>query len=418
MISIAQIKEFAKVSKSIEFNGASRKEKYGWIEEILFKFKYFSVRKRDKSILKKYMMQMTGFSDAQLTRLIAKKKKCGKIIADATGKHKFTRIYTPEDIAKLIETDKVHDRLSGPATKKIFQRAYEIFGDAGFQRLRNISVAHIYNLRGTRQYISWAKFFIKTKPTTVNIGGRRKPDPKGKPGYLRVDTVHQGDLDKEKGVYHINLVDEITQWEIVCAVEKISEQCLLPILEAALGQFPFRIYGFHSDNGSEYINKVVARLLNKLLIEQTKSRPRHCNDNALVEGKNGAVIRKHMGYWHIPQSYAPRINKFYQEHMNIYLNYHRPCGFATEKISEKGKIKKVYDVYLTPYEALKTHLNASKFLKEHMTLEQLDKISKEKSDNEFAASMQKAKVELFTNFHQKLRFPTIYAQLISGSSVD
>ena len=64
-------------------------------------------------------------------------------------------------------------------------------------------------------------------------------------------------------------------------------------------QFPFPILGFHSDNGSEFINHTVAKLLNKLLIEQTKSRPRHSNDNGLVERKNGAVIRKHMGFDHI-----------------------------------------------------------------------------------------------------------------------
>lgn len=419
IISIPQIKEFFKISENIEFKASSRKEKYEWIEKVLLRFRYFALRKRDKTAVKKYVMQMTGFSDAQLTRLIARKKKYGNIIANTAGGHKFARIYTPEDIAKLIETDKAHDRLSGPATKQIFQRAYKIFNDNRFARLKNISVAHIYNLRGTRQYISWAKFFTKTKPTPVNIGERRKPNPEGKPGYLRVDTVHQGNLDKEKGVYHINLVDETTQWEIVGAVEKISEQYLLPILEDAISQFPFRICGFHSDNGSEYINKIVAKLLNKLLIDQTKSRARHCNDNALAEGKNGAVIRKHMGYWHIPQYYAPRINKFYQEHMNVYLNYHRPCGFATEKISEKGKIKKVYDVYLTPYEALKTHLNAQEFLKNGITFEKLDKIAYEKSDNEFAASMQKAKAELFKSFnHRKLQFPTTYAAPISGSSLD
>ena len=50
-----------------------------------------------------------------------------------------------------------------------------------------------------------------------------------------------------------------------------------------LAQFPFRILGFHSDNGSEFINYKVAELLNKLLIEQTKSRPRRSNDNGLVE---------------------------------------------------------------------------------------------------------------------------------------
>lgn len=423
MVSIAQIKEFVKVAKSIQFQGISRKEKYEWLEDVLLRFRYFVLRKKEKSILKKYIMQMTGFSDAQLTRLTAKKKKFGKILADTTKRHRFTKIYTPEDVARLIETDKVHNRLSGPATKKIFERAYALFKNETFRRLKDISVAHIYNLRETRQYQSQALFFIKTKPTTVNIGERRKPDPEGKPGFLRVDTIHQGDLEKEKGVYHINLVDEITQWEIIGAVEKISERYLAPLLEDALNQFPFRIQGFHSDNGSEYINKVVAALLNKLLIQQTKSRARHCNDNALAEGKNGSIVRKHIGCLYIPQHCAAPLNEFYRNHFNAYLNFHRPCGFATKKIDARGKEKKVYNIYRTPYEALKSHSMASKFLKEGVSFEKLDLIAYEKSDNECAAEMQKAKTELFKNFkYRKLQFPTTFTAFvsspISGSYVD
>jgi transposase InsO family protein len=128
--------------------------------------------------------------------------------------------------------------------------------------------------------------FEKTRPTPVSIGERRRPEPGGRAGYLRIDTVHQGDLDGVKGVYHINAVDEVTQWQVVGATEPISEAWLKPVLEAILEQFPFRILGFHSDNGSEFINHSVAAMLNKLLIEQTKSRPRHCNDNGLVESKN------------------------------------------------------------------------------------------------------------------------------------
>jgi hypothetical protein len=294
---------------------------------------------------------------------------------------------------------------------------HNIFKDMRFRRLKDISVSHLYNLRETRQYLSWTKFFTKTKPISVNIGERKKPNPRGEPGYLRVDTVHQGDLEKEKGVYHINLVDETTQWEIVGAVEKISEHYLFPLLEASLEQFPFVIKGFHSDNGSEYINKIVAALLNKLLIKQTKSRTRHCNDNALVEGKNGSIIRKYIGYQHIPQKYAASLNDFYRNHLNVYLNYHRPCGFATERISEKGKVK---DVYRTPFEALLAHPRASEFLKGDITTENLKKIANEKSDNECAALMQKAKVELLKTFtiRHKLQFPTTYTAFISGSYVD
>ena len=77
----------------------------------------------------------------------------------------------------------------------------------------------------------------------------------------------------------MNLVDEVTQWEIVFAVAEISERFLLPLLKEALNQFPFVIQNFHSDNGSEYINYKVADLLERMGISQTKSRARRSNDN-------------------------------------------------------------------------------------------------------------------------------------------
>ena len=169
------------------------------------------------------------------------------------------------------------------------EREFTVHGKSAFERIGGISVSHLYRLRKqSRQYASGVLHIEKTRATTVNIGIRRKPTPFGLPGYLRVDSVHQGDLDKEKGVYHINLVDEVTQWEVVGCVEGISEEFLRPLLDELLAAFPFRIKGFHSDNGSEYINEVVAKLLTKLSIEQTKSRSRRTNDNALVEGKNAS----------------------------------------------------------------------------------------------------------------------------------
>lgn len=421
IVSITQIKEFLKGSQHIEFKAKSRKEKYQWIGEKLIRFRYFPARKKDKTVIKKYITRMTGYSDAQLTRLIAKQKKYGKIFADTTKRHKFPRKYTAEDIARLIETDNAHHRLSGPATKTIVEREYAIFKKQGFERLKDISPSHIYNLRNTRQYKSHALTVEKTKPVQVPIGERRKPDPQGKPGYLRVDTVHQGDLDKEKGVYHINVVDEVTQWEIVGCVEKvISERYLLPLLKDLIEQFPLVIHGFHSDNGSEYINRRVAGLLNKLLIQQTKSRARHTNDNPLVEGKNGSVVRKHMGYAHIPKRYAPAINQFYKQHFNVYINYHRPCGFATVITDKKGKQRKIYKHrdYQTPYDKLKSVNNAGQHLKKGISFKLLDKIAYEKSDNDCAALMQEAKQKLFKTFSHKLQFPTIYAAFISGSYVD
>ena len=165
----------------------------------------------------------------------------------------------------------------------------------------------------------------KTRPRVSRIGERRKPWPNGQPGYIRIDTVHQGDWDGQKGVYHVNAVDEVTQVEMVVSVEKISERYLIPALEQLLDDFPFIIQGFHSDNGSEYVNGKVAGLLEKLRAEFTKSRSRQTNDNALAESKNGHVVRKIFGHDHIPQHWAAQINEFNRQHLNPYINYHRPA---------------------------------------------------------------------------------------------
>jgi hypothetical protein len=237
-----------------------------------------------------------------------------------------------------------------------------------------------------------------TRPTPVSIGERRKPEPRGRPGYIRIDTVHQGDQDGVKGVYHINAVDEVTQWEVVGSVEAISEAFLIPMLEAMLAQFPFRIRGFHSDNGSEFINHLVAKLLNKLLIEQTKSRPRHSNDNGLAESKNGAVVRKHMGYTHIPAPHAQAITDFYTEHLNPYLNFHRPCGVPELIVNAKGKEKRVYRWYATPWEILRQLPDVASDLKAEWTIAQLDQQAQAKSDTQAALEMQEAKRKLFASF--------------------
>jgi transposase InsO family protein len=400
MKTLEQIGQFLKSATRVACKAVSREGRYKWIEIVVKRFQYFALVKKDKGMVRSYVHHMTGLSPSQLTRLLARRLMDGSIKLSHRRRNRFGTKYTVFDKELLAETDNAHGRMSGPATRRIFDRAFHVFGDKQFERLKDISSAHIYNLRLSRTYQLRARTFAKTRRVTVSIGIRRKPDPKGRPGFIRVDTVHQGDLNGKKGVYHINLVDEVTQWEIVMCVEAISEAHLEPILAAALELFPFLVRGFHSDNGSEYINAGVATLLlNKLLIKQTKSRSGRTNDNALVEGKNGSVIRKHMGYWHIEQKYAPLINRFYEERFNEYLNFHRPCGFATVTVDEKGWRRKKYETYQTPYERFKsmakTKKSAKKILRAGITFEMLDEIAARQTDNESAKMMQEAKDKLF-----------------------
>jgi transposase InsO family protein len=400
-LSLEQIRAFLRGSEEVGFQAASRRELYEWTERTLCAQEYAGLGRSGKGLVRQYISKVTGVSRAQVTRLIGQYAESGAVRLRRSRGRRFASHYSPADIALLALVDEAHDTLSGPATQKILYREYFEFADARYERLANISVAHIYNLRKHSGYREKRMVFHKTRPTPVSIGERRRPEPEGRPGYLRIDTVHQGDLDGVKGVYHINAVDEITQWQIVGATPHISEAWLKPVLESMLEQFPFRIRGFHSDNGSEFINHTVAGLLNKLLIEQTKSRPRHSNDNGLVESKNGAVIRKHMGFDHISAGHAEAIDTFYKEYFNPYLNFHRPCGVPELKKDSKGKTRRAYKWYATPWEILRQLPGVAGYLKEDITVEELERLAGAQSDTGAASKMQQAKARLFSGFAQR-----------------
>ncbi len=395
--TLNQLEEFLSATEQIEFSFHSKSDRYRFILDHLIQFKYNNLSKADKGVLLRFLSHVCGYSHIQTKRLAAHYVHTGTLPSQTSPTHGFRAKYTAQDIELLSKTDEAHGTLSGPATKKLFERAWQVFNQPEYQRLADISVSHIYNLRQSKVYQKNRRQFDKTKPRASSIGERRKPDPKGKLGYIRVNTVHQGDLDKVKGVYYINAVDDVTQFEIICATEKISEAYLMPILEQLIDQFLFKILGFHADNGSEYVNHTLARLLNKLLIEFTKSRPRHSNDNALVETKNGAIARKYFGYAHIPQKWAPLINQFCMQHLNTYLNYHRPCFFPEVRINDKGKQIKAYPYknMMTPYDKFKSLTQADQFLKPYINFEHLDELAYDICDNEAALQMNKAKQQLF-----------------------
>ncbi len=402
VVSMAQLREFIKLSHGATFSRQDKKEAYEWIEKTLGKFRYVSESKKNRTIIKRYIRSVTGYSDPQVDRLIARKRKTGRVYLKERTQPTFPTIYTPEDIALLARLDNAEERRTGGAVRKTLSDMYTVYKDERFVRLAKISVSHIYNLRGTRQYETKSLTYTKTCPVSINIGVRKKPTPEGRPGFVRVDSVHQGDLDKQKGVYHINLVDEVTQEEVIITVEGISEQFLLPALEDALAQFVVVVLGFHSDNGSEYINKVVARLLQKLLIEQTKSRSRKTNDNALVEGKNAAVVRKHFGHAHIPRKHAPLMNEFNRTYLNPYLFLHRQCAFADETIDARGKIKKVYKTYQTPCEKLLSIPKVEEYLKPNVTVELLKERMMERSHFAVAEEMRTAKSVLLNEIKKRM----------------
>lgn len=395
-LSSQQISEFLKGSAAIEFTATSRIERYAWIEKVLISQEFSRRGKKQRGVLRAYIEKVTGLSTPQLTRLIRMYLSSGIVRPRSYRRCRFASKYTEADIALLAAVDRAHAGLNGPATRRVLERELNQFNKPEYARLAQISIAHLYNLRNSIRYRKLATVFQPTRPNVVSIGERRKPDPQGRPGFLRIDTVHQGDWNGIKGVYHINAVDSITQWQAIGCVGRINEESMRPVLEAILHQFPFQILGFHSDNGSEFVNYEVAKLLKSLLIEFTRSRAHRTQDNALVEGKNGAIIRKHLGYGHIPAEHAEAVQKFYTGQLNPYLNFHRPCGFATVSLDAKGKRRRQYkrEDYATPYEKLTSLAKAEQYLKPNLSFTQLDKTALQMSDTECARKMMAAKAEL------------------------
>jgi len=396
LININQLREFLKGTEKLDLSlrKASIEEKYAFVDQTVDRLQYHRLNRKEKRIIINYLRKFTGYKPAQLYRLIARAKRGQLTRKKYQRKHPHCK-YSSSDIKLLEKTDELHLRLNARATKAILVREAKVFGHQDYDNIAQVSPSHINNLRKSVVYKnSWVN---RTRSRTVSIGLAQMPEDYGRPGSLRVDTVHQRDL------YHINAVDIVTQWEVVVCLPAISERFLKSALEQIIDQCPFTVFSFHSDRGSEYINYVVARLLSKLHIRQTKSRSRHPNDNALVETKNGAVIRKNMGWQHLDQGASKLINRYYRRFFNPYLNYHRPCLFVNKIIIDnKGRQHKLYQEAMPPYEKLKeiSCLRKTNFLKKGLNFKKLDIIAYQHSDNEFAALLRREERKVFNQIDQ------------------
>ena len=400
--TLEQVRQVLVGTQALQFQRAQDDTgRYAWIQSVLGRFDYAGLKRQDRGAVLAYLQRLGGLSRAQVTRLVARWVSGKPLVKHYRApEHAYARRYTALDVALLAEVDRAMGTLSGPATACVLRRQRDVFGDARFERLGSLSVGHLYNLRNSAPYRAQRVVLTKTRPSTaVTIGVRKAPAPDGRAGFIRIDSVHQGDRDGVKGLYHINAVDCLTQWEVVASVGTISEVHLLPVIEQMIDQFPFLILGFHADNGSEYVNHRVAELLDKLRIEFTRSRPRRSNDNGLAETKNGAVVRKQFGYEHIARRHAGRFNIFCVEYLNPFLNYHRPCLFATDVPDPKkpGRLKRVYRAKdaMTPLDKLASLPNAATFLREGVTFKDLQALACALSDVQAAEELNEARAALF-----------------------
>ena len=342
--TLDQLRAFLEGNEAADFQLTRRDSAYAFVRRTLVRFEYHGLRKPDKGLVKRYLEKVTGLSRAQVTRLIRQHRRTGHI-RDHCGKppaNAFRCRYSDLDAALLAEVDEAFGQLSGPATKVILWRMRHIYGDVCFERLAHIFNGHIHNLR--------------------------KPQPDRQPGFLRVDTA-----------------------------PRITQHFMVLVPKDLISAFPLTVQAFHAHNGSEYINRQVADLLYQLHISTfTKFRPRHSNDNALVESKNGSIVRRWLGHIHVPHALVPQVNAFLRGSLRPLLNFHSPRLFPTEVTSASGRVKKRYlqEDIATPYERFKALSGAEDFLRPGVTLEALDRLAAAAADLDAAKAVERARDEL------------------------
>ena len=392
-LTLVEMREFVASSGSLSFTGAGRKEIYGLVECTLQAHEYLRLAKKNKGVVRRYLTKISGRSLAQITRLIRRYRQSGAVQPAAPRRHRFPRRYTQDDIALLATVDAAHEGLSGPALRRILWREYHVYGKAAYRRLASLSASHIYNLRRTAAYRQHHVHHTRTRSRAVAIGERRRPNPCGRPGYLRVDTVHQGDTaHAPRAVPH-----QCRRYGDAMAGGGLLPDDLGSAFAARAGGHPAPVplphprlslrqrLGVSQPSGGQAAELLIA--------EFTKSRAHRTTDNAR---KNGAVVRKHIGHEPIAAEHAAEFQRFYTAWFNPYLNFHRPCGFATVEVSEQGKRRRHYRLedYRTPYEKLVSLDEWEQHLKPGITADFLEQQTQRMSDTECARNMQQRKRKL------------------------
>jgi hypothetical protein len=407
--TVPQLRAFLSSTQVLDFVSlADPTACYAHVAKSVQSFAYATLCRADRGVVLRYLERTSGYSSAQVKRLVA------RVLAGAVLQRRYVapstayaKRYTQQDIALLAQIDSAFDTLSGAATTHVLWRQWHVYGDARFERLSTISVSHLYNLRRSAPYERERVHRSKTSSSTrcSQIGERRAPRPQGHAGHIRIDSVHQGDHDGIKGVYHINAVDIVTQWQVVVCTEFISHSYMRTVVELLIEQFPFKLRGIHADNGVEYINERMFELMESARIELTKSRPRRSTDNALVEGKNGAVVRKMFGFAHIARSRAGLLNDFNREHFNPLNNLHRPCLFASLQDDPKkpGRTLKRYHAKdaQTPLEKLASLPAGLRHLKAGVTIKALLAQAAKQSDLQAAQALKTAWAQLAPKLYDK-----------------
>jgi len=190
------------------------------------------------------------------------------------------------------------------------------------------------------------------------------------PGFMQADTVgHGGDSTDGNFVHSLTLTDICSGWTENRATWNKGADGVLEQIKDIEQVLPFPIQGFHSDNGSEFLNHHLYRyyVKRKEPIELTRGRPRHGNDQAHVEQKNWTHVRLLLGHQRIDDpNLVPKINELYRA-WALFNNFFCTNLKLVEKTKVGSRYKKKYDDPKTPYQRLMESEHLNEAMKTHLT---------------------------------------------------
>ena len=190
--TLEQVRQVVGGTQALEFRRADNDEgRYTWIASVLRRFDYGRLKRPDRGVVLVYLQRLSGYSRSQVKRLVATWRTGDPLVKRYRAPvHAFARRYTAVDVALLADVDRAMNTLSGPATACVLRRQRDVFGDARFERLGELSVGHLYNLRNSAGYRAQRVVLTKTRPARgATIGVRKAPAPEGRPGFIRIDSV-------------------------------------------------------------------------------------------------------------------------------------------------------------------------------------------------------------------------------------
>lgn len=329
--------------------------------------RYRESSKTDKSKILNEFIALTGYHRKHGVRLL--KQACDtEAQAVQEGPVRGRRVYDEAVKESLTVLWEASDRICGKRLKAILPELLD-----AMERHGHLSLDP--ELRSRVLRVSASTIDRMLKPIRSGSQSRRKQRRNLKvskkipvrtfadwdhpePGFLEIDfVVHSGGSMAGSFIHTLAATDVCSGWTEFVPLLVREQSLVVEGLEVIFDQIPFPVLGIDSDNDSAFINETLIAFCRKSHVEFTRSRPYHKNDQAWVEQKNGAVIRRLVGYERFSGIVAGQALAHLYQAARLHVNCFQPSFKLRRKERQGAKVKRTYEPPATPCERLLRHLS-------------------------------------------------------------